>query len=457
MHIVIVGVGKIGSIICKELADEHDVVVIEQNADKLESFINTTDVTGIAASGVDVDALQSADTTHADVFIAVTAQDEINIISCIFAKQMGAKYTIARIREHEYTAHQSFIKESIGIDAIINPERESARQITSLLRFPATTRVESFVRGRINIVEYPLPQDHPFVGQTLAEFQNQFKEHVLVVIVERNGQAIIPKGNFRLQAGDIIHVSGSSAEILNFFRRDGKGKHNRRVKSLMIIGAGRLTHYLLREIEQGSTKYHIKVLENNRKTAELLAQLHPNLEVVFADGSNYRSLEEEGISGYDCLIALTGIDEENILICMYAENHGMPATIAKVNRTQMLEILGEDRPGAVITPGNIIADTILRLIRAVIDTRGKDVEALYRLADNQVEALQFRVPAGSAIIGRKLMELPIKESVLIAAAITQDGRRLAPSGQTVFHEGDMIIVTTTDHSLRAIDDILRKE
>ena len=265
------------------------------------------------------------------------------------------------------------------------------------------------------------------------------------------------QGNFRLQAGDIIHVSGSSAEILNFFRRDGKGKHNRRVKSLMIIGAGRLTHYLLREIEQGSTKYHIKVLENNRKTAELLAQLHLNVEVVFADGSNYRSLEEEGISGYDCLIALTGIDEENILICMYAENHGMPATIAKVNRTQMLEILGEDRPGAVITPGNIIADTILRLIRAVIDTRGKDVEALYRLADNQVEALQFRVPAGSAIIGRKLMELPIKESVLIAAAITQDGRRLAPSGQTVFHEGDMIIVTTTDHSLRAIDDILRKE
>ena len=360
MHIVIVGVGKIGSIICKELADEHDVVVIEQNADKLESFINTTDVTGIAASGVDVDALQSADTTHADVFIAVTAQDEINIISCIFAKQMGAKYTIARIREHEYTAHQSFIKESIGIDAIINPERESARQITSLLRFPATTRVESFVRGRINIVEYPLPQDHPFVGQTLAEFQNQFKEHVLVVIVERNGQAIIPKGNFRLQAGDIIHVSGSSAEILNFFLRDGKGKHNRRVKSLMIIGAGRLTHYLLREIEQGSTKYHIKVLENNRKTAELLAQLHPNVEVVFADGSNYRSLEEEGISGYDCLIALTGIDEENILICMYAENHGMPATIAKVNRTQMLEILGEDRPGAVITPGNIIAIRPLR-------------------------------------------------------------------------------------------------
>lgn len=456
MHVVIVGVGKIGSIICRELTDEHDVVVIEKDADKLESFINTTDVTGIVGSGVDHDALISADTAHCDIFIAVTAQDEINIISCIFAKQLGAKYTIARIREHEYTAHKDFIKKSIGIDAIINPEHESAQQITSLLRFPSTTRVESFVRGKIHIVEYPLPEGHPFVGQTLIEFQNQFREHVLICIVERDGQAIIPNGNFRLQAGDIIHVSGTNSELLRFLRLDSQGNNNRRIKSLMIIGAGRLTHYLLKEIENGSCKYHIKVLENNRKAAETLAQLHPQVEVVFADGSNYRNLEEEGIANVDCLIALTGIDEENILICMYAHKRGMHDYIAKVNRTQMLEILGEDRLKAVITPGNIIADTILRLIRAVVDTRGKDVEALYRLVDNQVEALQFCVPEQSKIIGKKLMDLPIKDNVLIAAAITKGGNRLAPSGQTVFHEGDMIIVTTTDHSLRSIDDILKK-
>ena len=337
-----------------------------------------------------------------------------------------------------------------------NRLHESAQQITSLLRFPSTTRVESFLRGKINIVEYPLPDGHPFVGQTLIEFQNQFKEHVLICIVERDGQAIIPNGNFRLQAGDIIHVSGSNSELLRFLRLDSQGNNNRRIKSVMIIGAGRLTHYLLKEIENGSTKYHIKVLENNRKAAESLAQLHPNVDVVFADGSNYRNLEEEGITHFDCLIALTGIDEENILICMYAHKRGMHDYIAKVNRTQMLEILGEDKLKAVITPGNIIADTILRLIRAVIDTRGKNVEALYRLVDNQVEALQFCVPSDSKIIGQKLMDLPIKDNILIAAAITKSGNRLAPSGQTIFHEGDMIIVTTTDHSLRSIDDILKK-
>lgn len=457
MHIVIVGVGKIGSIICKELADEHEVVVIEQDADKLESFINTTDVTGIAASGTDVGALTSAGTADCDVFIAVTAEDEINIISCIFAKQLGARYTIARIREHGYTAHQAFIKESIGIDAIINPERESARQITSLLRFPATTRVESFVRGKVNIIEYPLPEGHPFVGQTLIQFQEQFKEHILVCIVERGGRAIIPKGDFLLEAGDIIHVSGTSAELMRFFRLDGQGNDHRRIKTVMIIGAGRLTHYLLREIENGSIRYRIKVLENNRHAAETLARLHPDVDVVFADGSNYHHLEEEGVANYDCLIALTGIDEENILICMYAHKRGLHDYIAKVNRTQLLEILGEDRLKAVITPGSIIADTILRLIRAVIDTRGKDVEALYRLAEGQVEALQFRVPEDSLIIGKRLMDLPIKPNILIAAAITKDGERLAPSGRTIFHAGDMIIVTTTDHSLRSIDDILVKK
>lgn len=454
MHIVIVGVGKIGSLICRELATEHDVVLIEKNRDKLDSLINQVDVSGLVGNGVDVDVLTAADTAHCDVFIAVTAQDEVNIISCIFAKRLGAKFTIARIREQAYTAHQHFIKESIGIDAIINPERESARQITSLLRFPSTAYVESFARGRINIVAYTLPETHPFVGQNLAEFQAQFSDHILVVIVERDGKAIIPGGSFRLAAGDVLHLSGTSDALLRFF---SNGRKNRRIKSLMIIGAGRLTHCLLREIEQGELKYHIKVLEQDRSAAEILAELHPQTDIVLADGSNTRNLEEEGIGNFDCLIALTGIDEENILISLYAHKRGLEDTITKVNRTQLLEILGSDRLKAIITPGNIIADTILRLVRAVIDSRGKDVEALYRLADGQVEALQFRVPEDSHIIGRPLMALPIKPNILIAAAITQNGDILAPSGRTIFHAGDMIIVTTTDHSLRSIDDILAKE
>ncbi len=456
MHVVIVGVGKIGSIICRELVDSHDVVLIEKNQDILDTVINTTDVSGIVGSGVEYDTLMNAGAPNCDVFIAVTAHDEINMIACIFAKRMGAKYTIARVRDHEYMTHQEFMRESVGIDAIINPEGESAHQIMSLLRFPATAQVESFLRGRVNIVEYPLPDNHPFVGLSLAEFQRQFKEHVLVCIVERGGKAMIPKGNFVLRGGDILHISGTNAELQDFFRRDEHCYSRKKIRSVMIIGGGRLTHYLLDEMKKMQTHYHVKVLEINRQKAEVLAQRHPEVEVVLADGSNYRYLEEEGLTSYDCLIALTGIDEENILIAMYAHKRGLKRYITKVNRTQLLEIVGEDRLKAIITPGKLIADTIVRLTRAVDDARGRDVEALFRLVDNQVEALQFFVPAGSKIVGTELRELPIKNNVLIAA-IMHNGTRLFPSGKDKLHAGDIIIVTTTDHSLRCIDDILEKE
>lgn len=456
MHVVIVGVGKIGSIICRELVDTHDVVVIEKNQDVLDALINATDISGVVGSGVEYDTLISAGANTCDVFIAVTAHDEINMIACIFAKRMGAKYTIARVRDHEYMTHQEFMRESVGVDAIINPEGESARQIMSLLRFPSTTQVESFLRGRVNIVEYPLPDSHPFVGLSLKELQQQFKEHVLVCIVERNGKAMIPKGDFVLQGGDILHISGTSAELQAFFRHDKTVCHTKKIRSVMIIGGGRLTHYLLDEMKRMQTHYHVKVLEINRQKAEVLAQRHPEVEVVLADGSNYRHLEEEGLTSYDCLIALTGIDEENILIAMYAHKRGLQRYITKVNRTQLLEILGEDRLKAIITPGRLIADTIVRLTRAVDDARGRDVEALFRLVDNQVEALQFFVPKGSKIINKPLRDLPIKSNALITAII-HNGTRLFPSGNDCLHEGDIIIVTTTDHSLRSIDDILEKE
>lgn len=456
MHVVIVGVGKIGSIICRELVDAHDVVVIEKSQDILDAVINTTDVSGIVGSGIEYDTLINAGADQCDVFIAVTAHDEINMIACIFAKRMGAKYTIARVREHEYMTHQEFMRKSVGIDAIINPEKESAHQIMSLLRFPSTAQIESFLRGRVNIVEYPLPDSHPFVGLSLTEFQQQFKEHILVCIVERKGKAMIPKGDFVLQSGDILHISGTADEIQDFFRRDKMGCHKKKIRSVMIIGGGRLTHYLLDEMQKTQTRYHVKVLEINHQKAEALAQRHPEAEIVLADGSNYRHLEEEGLTSYDCLIALTGIDEENILIAMYAHKRGLKRYITKVNRTQLLEILGEDRLKAIITPGKLIADTIVRLTRAVDDARGRDVEALFRLVDNQVEALQFLVPNGSKIVEKELRDLPIKNNVLIAA-IMHNGVHLFPSGKDKLHAGDIIIVTTTDHSLRSIDDILEKE
>ena len=452
MNVVIVGIGKIGSIICHELADSNDIAIIEKNPDVLEAFINTTDVSGLVGSGVEYDSLIKAGTPDCDVFIAVTAHDEINMIACIFAKKLGAKYTIARVREHEYMTHPEFMRESVGIDAIINPEGESAQQIMSLLRFPSTDEVESFLNGRINIVKFPINDEHPFVGMSLIEFQRQFKEHILVCIVVRDDVAIIPKGNFVLQGGDEIHVCGTTKALQNIFKQ----KHQKKIKSLLIVGGGRLTHYLLDEMKKSSVKYRVKVLEHNRQKAEAMAQMHPEVEVVFADGSNYHQLEEEGLIHYDCLISLTGIDEENILIAMYAHKRGLEHYITKINRPQLLEIIGENNLKGVITPGNIIADTIVRLTRAVADTRGKEIDDLFRLVDNQVEALQFYIPANSEFVGKMLRDLPIKKNVLIVSIIHND-ELLFPSGSDVISENDRIIITTTDHSLRCIDDIFTKE
>lgn len=455
MYVVVVGAGKIGSVICQELAKEHEIVVIDKNQLILEKLITTTDVSGIVGSGVAYDNLVSAEVNRADVFIAVTASDEINMIACVFAKKMGAAYTIARVREHEYMTHKEFMRESVGIDAVINPEGESAQQIMSLLRFPSAKSVESFLGGRVNIAEYVLEKDSPLVGLSLVEFQQKFRKHVLICIVERDGRAIIPNGSFILESGDILHISGTSDEILSFYNQSAPRNRHKHVHSVLIVGGGRLTHYLLQEMNRAAVRFHIKVIENNEKTAQSLAELHPEVEVVLADGSNHRVLEEEGISGFDCFISLTGIDEENILISLYAKKMGLHRTIAKVSRSQLLEILGTNRPDAIINTPGIIADTIMRLTRAVDNASGKDVEALFRIIDNQVEALQIHIPEGARVIGQTLSDMPIKDNILITA-IYHNKRYFLPSGKDVLHAGDTIIITTTDHSLRCVDDILAR-
>ena len=453
MYVVVVGTGKIGSVICREMAKEHEVIAIERNQVVLESLINQADISGIAGSGVDYDTLVESGTPRADVFIAVTASDEINMIACVLAKNLGAKNTIARVRDHEYNNHKEFMRESVGIDAIINPEDESAHQIMSLLRFPSATSVESFLGGKVNIAEYTLEPDSQLVGLTLMEFQQHFRKHVLVCIVERDGRAIIPNGSFVLAGGDVLHISGSSDEILSFYKQNTPKTLNMRPRSLMIIGGGRLTHYLLQEIEATNAHLRVKVLENQLDRAQKLAALHPGCEVVLADGSNYKVLEEEGLESFDCFVALTGIDEENLLISMYARKYGIERTIAKLSHPQFLAILGPNRPSATITTPNIIADTIIRLTRAVDNAAGKDVEALFRMIDNQVEALQIKVPEDARVIGIPLSELSLKDNILIAA-IFHNNKPVLPSGKDVLSAGDDIIITTTHHGLRSIDDIL---
>lgn len=453
MRVIIVGAGKVGRAICQDLAEDgNDVVLIEEREFVLNNLVNALDVAGVVGNGADYEILLQADVQHCDVFIAVTHRDEINIISCILAKKMGAKYTIARVRDLEYAGHQEFMRKSVGIDVLINPERESAKYIMNLLRFPSATHVESFARGRVNIVEYTLPQGHDFNGMALKDFQERVPGHLLVCIVERYGQVIIPTGDFVLEAGDILHLTGSNENLIRFFNKETAIKQ--KIQSVMLIGAGRLTHYLLEQLEKEKLCKYMKVLENRVEAAERLAITYPNVPISLADGSAHDVLLEEGMTHYDALVALTGIDEENILIAIYANKMGIAKSIAKVNRTQLLDILESGAIQSVITPKNIIADIILKLVRSVADVRGTNVEELYRMAHNQVEALEFYVDKNAKITNQRISDMSLRDNLVIAA-IVRDKKVISPNGQDSLQIGDHLIIVTTEHSLRGVDDILK--
>ncbi len=453
MRVIIVGVGKVGRAICQDLAEDgNDIVLIEERESILNNLVNVMDVTGIVGNGADYDSLLQADVQHCDVFIAVTHQDEINIISCILAKKMGAKFTIARVRDLEYAGHQEFMRSTVGIDVLINPERESAKYIMNLLRFPSAANVESFARGRVNIVEYTLPKGHSFCGMSLKDFQARVAGHLLVCIVERNGHVIIPFGDFVLTEGDILHLTGSNEHLIEFFNKETAIKQ--KIQSVMLIGAGRLTHYLLEQLEKEKLCKYMKVLENRAEAAEKLAILHPSVPISLADGSVHEVLLEEGMPHYDALVALTGIDEENILIAIFANKMGVAKSIAKVNRTQLLGILETGALQSFITPKNIIADIILRLVRSVADVRGTNVEELYRMAHNQVESLEFYVDENAKIVNQRISEMSLRDNLVIAA-IVRGKKVISPNGQDMLQKGDHLVVVTTEHSLRGIDDILK--
>ncbi len=450
MKIIIAGGGKVGSVLCAELSIENnDIILIEQDEIILENMISTHDISGVVGNGASYDVLVEAGVETCDIFIAVTPEDEVNIMACILAKNLGARYTIARVRNPEYSTHLDYMRESLGVNLMINPELESARTIARIIKFPTVLSIQLFANDRVELIEIEALINSPLDGLLIQDFRDRYGD-LLVAAIRHNDEIIIPSGQNKILNGDRIYVIGKRENIRGFYKKIGSRRH--RIDSVLIIGGGRLTYYLLDLLEK--IHMNIKVIERNRKVAEELSAAFPKLEVILGDGTDQQILQREGLANYDAFISLTGVDEENILASLFATQLEVEKVVTKVNRELLLKILHQEGMNTVVTPKRVIANTILRFVRSLSNTSVSDVEALYRLADNQAEAIQFRVKGTSKVIESTIEKLSTKPNLLIAAIIRQ-GNLIIPGGQDRIKENDQVIIVTKEKNFDDIDDILK--
>lgn len=448
MKIVIVGGGKVGEFLCTALSTEgNDVVLIEANSRILDRITNKTDIIGIAGNGANYDVQIEAAVSECDIFIAVTEKDEINMISSIIAKKLGAKNTILRVRNQEYSSHMDFVQKSLGLTMMINPELEAAKHMANLIKFPSALSVESFVNGRVSMVEMEIGEDSSLIDISLIDFKNQYK-NIMVMIVLRGETAFIPSGDAILKQGDRIYVTGAQKHLNKFYK--AVGTYKEKIKSVLIIGGGRITYYLLTLL--APLNLDIKVIEQNEDKAFELSSHFPDVVVINGDGTDQSFLDEERMEMYDSVISLTGVDEENVINSMYAAKKDMKKIITKINRISLMKILGSVGLQSIVTPKRIIANSIIRFVRSLENSQGSNVEALYRLADDQVEVLQFRVKENSRIINIPLHELNTKNNLLIAYIIRKK-KVIFASGEDVIKANDHVIVVSTHRNFNDIDDI----
>lgn len=450
MKILIIGDGKIGSVLAEQLSMErHAVTLIDQNGGALEQSNNDLDVMVVEGDGASREIQLEAGAAEADMVIACTGADELNLLCCLIAKKLGARHTIARVRNPMYVEELDLIKDDLGLSMTINPEAEAAREMARVLRFPSALEIDTFARGRVEILKLRIAQDSPLDGLTLMEL-GKFKSQVLICAVERGEQNVyIPSGGFRLQAGDKISIVARPAEAIRFFRQIGVART--RVRQVMLIGGGRIGFYLAKELL--ASGMDVKIIERDLTACEELSQALPEATILHGDGTDQHLLMEEGLEHMDAVVSLTGIDEENIIISLYAARTTKAKIITKVNRDSYRQIVGQLDIGSVFYPRRISADNVVRYVRAMQDSDAyASMETLCKLADGKAEALEFRVTKAAAYCGKPLLELSLRDNLLIGC-ITRDNRIIIPRGSDTIEVGDSVIVVTTHSGIATLDDI----
>ena len=456
MKVVIVGGGKVGELLCADFSDIfQEVTIIDTNELRVEKLVEAYDINGILGNGANYEVLTRADSAKADMFISVTASDEINMICCIAAKQMGAKYTIARIRNPEYSKTKEFLRESLGIDLMVNPEYEAAKQISHMLKYPTATKVESFFGGKFNILEVIINENSILNGISLIDSKKIIDFPSLVCLVERKGEVFVPRGNYIFNVGDKVHITAANKNLKKFYKLLGnKDNLEKKITSSLVIGGGKIAHYLVEFLQIAN--FYIKVIEIDKNKAISLSESFPDIDVIWADGSDRDTLIEEGIQAFDSCISLTGFDEENIIINLYADKLGIKKTVAKVNRASLKQIAEDIGQYSYITPKEIVGNIITKYTKSLQCSKHSDIENFYRIANNQAEVIEFKITNNSAkILGIKLKDLSINPNMLIAFII-RNNKQIFPNGDDEIKLDDNVVVVSYKHKIEHIDDIISR-
>lgn len=453
MKIVIIGGGSVGSAITAQLAGEgHDITVIDESFGVLTEMSNTNDVYGVVGNGADISILKKADIDKADLVIAVTNSDEVNILCCTASKKLGAKHTVARVRKPEYSELMQLLKSDMNLSMTINPELAAAKEIYRTLRFPSAAKIDTFCRGRVELAEFVVSADSPIAGQTLNDLRNKLNIKFLVCGVLRGGEAVIPSGFFKIEAGDRLFITIPDEEVTAFFKAIGAHKHP--VKNVLIVGGGRVTYYLLGMLKKA--KIDPTVIEENKELCRELAEAF-NCTVINDKGTKQELLMEENFDTADAFLTLSNDDENNAIVSLYAKNKGAKKIVTLISSMSYIDLFKDMGLDTIISPKTSTASYILRYVRSMSNAIGSDIESLYMIMEGKAEAIEFKVKENIenlTLVPLKELGPKLKKGVLIAC-IARDGKVIISTGNDFIAPGDTVIVVTTVTQINGIKEILK--
>ncbi len=451
MNIIIVGCGKVGQKLAQDLSSEkeHNVTVIDIKHNVTQDIINRNDVMGVVGSGASIDTLLEAGIKDTDILIAVTGSDELNLLTCLVAKKSGARRTIARVRKPEYSKELNLFKGDLGLAMIINPEQAAASEIARVLRFPSAIQIDTFAKGRVEILKFRIGDNAILDNMKVSEIHSKLNCDVLVCGVERGEQAFIPKGDFVLEGGDLISIVASLKNGSAFFKK--AGIKTNKAKNTIIVGGGATAYYLAQQLLQ--TGINVKIIEQDEKRCEELCSLLPKAAIIHGDGSEKNLLLEQGIEGVESFVALTNIDEENIMLSLFAKSKTDGKLVTKINRIAYDEVINTLNLDTIIYPKNITAEYIVKFVRAKKNSMGSNIETMHYILDGKAEALEFRIGEDSPVLNMPIEKLRLKKDILIAC-INRNGRIINPKGSDIILPQDTVIVVTTETGFKDINDIL---